>query len=330
MGAHILCALLSVLLVVMAKERNTTEDSGAVCQYLMLPESNNADPLPELPTPHPDAEEMWAWQLDVTKAEPEVVEEYRPTIAYEGGIVPMRASGHRIVDGRPAMAGLFPHQALVLGDGVNVCGGSLIRRTAVLTAASCTVPYSKFTIRLGTIHRTEESGSVWEVESVWAIAHPEYNKKSCLYLDVAIVFLPEPAPQSKFINVVALPSSRDVSKTFVGSTAHISGWGRTADASACSEVLQWAPVTVIPNSICEQFYKRGFIVDSMLCAGNKYSGACSGDSGSALVVKTKKGYKQIGVASFVSVKGCEETGQPAGYTRVTSVLDWIKKTAGFQ
>ncbi|XP_046982205.1 serine protease 1-like [Schistocerca americana] len=244
-------------------------------------------------------------------------------------MVLMREPVHRIVDGRPARAGQFPHQALVLGDGVNVCGGSLIRRTAVLTAASCTVPYSKFTIRLGTVHRTEECGSEWAVESVWAIAHPDYNKKFCLYLDVAIVFLPEPAPLSKFINVVALPSPRDINKTFVGSTAQISGWGRTADASACSEVLQWALVTVIPNSICKQFYRRDFIVDSMLCAGNKYSGACSGDGGSALVVKTKKGYKQIGVASFVSVKGCEETGQPAGYTRVTSVLDWIKKTAGF-
>ncbi|XP_046982201.1 uncharacterized protein LOC124551249 [Schistocerca americana] len=100
MGAHVLCALLSVLLVVMAEERNTTEDSGAVCQYLMLPESNNAGPLPELPTPDavtgnnagllpelptpdPETGKPGAWELGAPVAEPEDVEEYRPTPAYE-------------------------------------------------------------------------------------------------------------------------------------------------------------------------------------------------------------------------------------------------------
>ncbi|XP_047100000.1 serine protease 44-like [Schistocerca piceifrons] len=49
------------------------------------------------------------------------------------------------------------------------------------------------------------------------------------------------------------------------------------------------------------------------------------DHGGALVLKTKEGYKQIGIASFVYDK-CD-VPIPGGFSRVTYFLDWITKTA---
>lgn len=39
--------------------------------------------------------------------------------------------------------------------------------------------------------------------------------------------------------------------------------------------------------------------------------------------------RQIGIASFVSARGCQ-SGGPAGFTRVTQYLDWIKQATGLR
>ncbi|XP_046982357.1 chymotrypsin-like protease CTRL-1 isoform X2 [Schistocerca americana] len=198
----------------------------------------------------------------------------------------------RITDGKAARLGQFPHQALVLGDGTHICGGSLITKTAVLTTAYCTVKFDKFIIRLGTVHRTKNETTAWIIAAHWAVAHPDYSTEAYMSHNVAVVFLPQKAPLSN------------------GYIPH---------------TLQYAELTVVPNSVCEEGYGPGFILESTLCAGNKFKGFCSYDHGGALVLKTKEGYKQIGIASFVNDK-CD-VPIPGGFSRVTYFLDWITKTA---
>ncbi|XP_049944242.1 collagenase-like [Schistocerca serialis cubense] len=231
----------------------------------------------------------------------------------------------RITDGEAARLAQFPHQALVLGDGTHICGGSLITKTAVLTAASCTVKFDKFIIRLGSIHRTKNETTAWIIAAHWAVAHPDYSTEAYMSHNVAVVFLPQKAPLSSFIELITLPSFSEVNDTFVGKTALLSGWGKTGDDGYIPHTLRYAELTVVPNSVCEEGYGPGFILESTLCAGNKFKGFCSYDHGGALVLKTKEGYKQIGIASFVYDK-CD-VPIPGGFSRVTYFLDWITKTA---
>ncbi|XP_049944416.1 collagenase-like [Schistocerca serialis cubense] len=201
--------------------------------------------------------------------------------------------GARIVNGARALVGQFPHQALVLGDGVVLCGGSLISEHSVLTAAHCTVNFKKYHIRLGGIHMTEnDDTTIWTAEAIWARAHPEFNAFGKSINDVAVIFLPKRAPLSM---------------------------------RSPPDLLQWTQVKVVPNNVCAQFYDTGNVVESTLCAIGEHTGGCSGDSGSALVIKTKDGFKQIGVVSFGSAD-CD-TAKPSAYARVTSFLEWITRTA---
>jgi secreted trypsin-like serine protease len=53
-----------------------------------------------------------------------------------------------------------------------------------------------------------------------------------------------------------------------------------------------------------------------------------GDSGGPLVYQEDDGrYTEVGIVSFGAIAGCEK-GYPAGFTRVTSYLDWIESNTG--
>jgi secreted trypsin-like serine protease len=53
-----------------------------------------------------------------------------------------------------------------------------------------------------------------------------------------------------------------------------------------------------------------------------------GDDGGALVVNDNNGNSIVtGVVSFVSSRGCA-VGDPMGFARITSFVDWIQKNTG--
>jgi secreted trypsin-like serine protease len=52
-----------------------------------------------------------------------------------------------------------------------------------------------------------------------------------------------------------------------------------------------------------------------------------GDSGGPLVIGNVGNYTLIGVVSFGSTRGCA-AGDPMGFARVTSFVDWIRQRTG--
>ena len=73
--------------------------------------------------------------------------------------------------------------------------------------------------------------------------------------------------------------------------------------------------------------------DSMLCINYPGGNSCQGDSGGPLVAKPVGGdgvtpgenYEQIGIVSFGPLDNCSRSSWTM-YTRVTSILDWMKQT----
>ncbi|XP_043064510.1 serine protease 1-like [Drosophila ficusphila] len=231
----------------------------------------------------------------------------------------------RITNGNKAATNQFPYQvglAFKSSSGSWWCGGSIIANTWVLTAAHCTKGASSVTIYYGST--TRAVGTVTKkVSSSKFVQHASYNSVT-LNNDISLIKTPSVTftASIKKINLPAIASSYS---SYAGQTAIASGWGRTSDSvSASASTLQYAQLKVITNAVCQQTYGSSVVTSGVICVAstNKVS-TCQGDSGGPLALNSQL----IGVTSFVSSNGCEKN-KPAGFTRVTSYLIWIKSNSG--
>ncbi|XP_067636369.1 collagenase-like [Eurosta solidaginis] len=235
----------------------------------------------------------------------------------------------RITNGQTAAANKFPYQAgLSLFDGENwgICGGSLISKKWVLTAAHCTLNAVNVIVFLGSITPLDPIVRL-EVDKCNIKAHPEFDWESKLN-DIALIKIPA-VKYSAVIRPVSLPKCDSSYPTYVDETVVASGWGLTSDRdTSSSPVLQFANMKVISNEVCAEEYGSSVIKTGHLCTStDNRIGPCVGDSGGPLVLTSLM--LQIGIMSFHSEDGCE-AGLPAGYTRVTSYLGWIQENTGLR
>ncbi|KAH8372328.1 hypothetical protein KR093_011049 [Drosophila rubida] len=233
----------------------------------------------------------------------------------------------RITNGLPASVGQFPYQvglSFSSSSGGWWCGGSIIDNSWVLTAAHCTSGASSVTINYGATVRTSPK-LTQTVASSQFIQHASYNS-IVLRNDISLIKTAAVSFTAE-INKVDLPAIASSYSTYAGQKAIASGWGKTSDsATGVASTLQYEIFNVVSVETCQSTYGSLIASSKVICIAtpNKVS-TCNGDSGGPLVLESSK--VLIGVTSFVSSDGCE-SGAPAGFTRVTSYLDWIKENSG--
>ncbi|MDX2932677.1 S1 family peptidase [Streptomyces ipomoeae] len=197
------------------------------------------------------------------------------------------------------------------------CGGVVISRSMVLTAAHCLgedvlgAPPEQITdlkVITGRSELASKEGAEIPVHGVWI--NPKYNASTDAG-DFAVVTLAEPLPQS---SVIPMAGAGDPAYQ-PGTAAAVYGWGDTTGVGDYARSLRAAPVKVLADTVCETAYPGGaegrYLADSMVCAGELSGGkdACQGDSGGPLVAQGKL----IGLVSWGS--GCGVAGSPGVYTR---------------
>ncbi|XP_058453523.1 CLIP domain-containing serine protease B10-like [Malaya genurostris] len=251
----------------------------------------------------------------------------------------------RIYGGESTSLEEFPWYALLeyvtkKGERVFECGGSLINKRYVLTAAHC-LDNVKLddgeifaNVRLGE-HNTatdvdceEDDGEVTcsdppqNIGFEEVIVHPRYSKvDQNQHHDIALVRLDRDATLSKYVTPICLPEA-GFSPTKAGQNVTITGFGHTG-RKRHSGIKQKAHVPIVDPDQCQaKWGKRITVGDGQLCAGGHFNiDACHGDSGGPLM--TQRLYWTIeGIVSFGNRCGLE--GWAGMYTRVASYVGWIK------
>ncbi|XP_046602863.1 venom protease-like isoform X1 [Neodiprion virginianus] len=215
------------------------------------------------------------------------------------------------------------------------CGGALLSKTIVLTAAHCVTQRSPNMVRVGELdmNSNTEPAEPQDLRIESSTIHPDYSKPRH-YNDIAVVRLKTPVRYSEYVRPICLPP--DDGNLYENAAVTLTGWGDVKSDGKASPLLHKVEINVISNSQCNDRYRdalktsrniralpRG-IIDSQMCAKDRFGGrdACEGDSGGPIV--RHDGRRRIVVGIVSSGLGCGERDHPGIYTRVSRYTDWIR------
>ncbi|NWW68911.1 FA7 factor, partial [Ifrita kowaldi] len=237
-----------------------------------------------------------------------------------------QAYDSRVTGGTLCHRGHCPWQVILyFHRDLGFCGGSLIGRRWVLTAAHCLDLVSPQHVTLGE-HGTPVTAEFKEqkiaVERSWT--HPHYNSNN-YNGDIALLYLSSAAVLNEYVIPICLPSPNLAALlSEEGRVGMVSGWGATHDRGSTVRFLMKVRLPIVGLERCQQAMDR-LLTDSMFCAGHSTAAAdaCKGDSGGPFTVSHRNTWFLLGIVSWG--EGCAEEGKYGVYTRVSNYIPWIKE-----
>uniref|UniRef100_A0A3B4H0J5 trypsin n=1 Tax=Pundamilia nyererei TaxID=303518 RepID=A0A3B4H0J5_9CICH len=214
------------------------------------------------------------------------------------------ALGSEIINGKKADEKSMQYMASVQNNKKHTCGGFLVSKDFVMTAAHC-----RFDVVLGT-HDLRKENKKMRYGVKMICRHPAFKEVANgndimllkRYGSLASVSLPQ---GSCGYNCSLPPPENEI--------CSVAGWGPTEPGkSGYVNELQVLDVPIINKDKCQKLWRR--TLKNVICTGGY-----KGDSGGPLVCNESA----VGIVSFNNNNSCKYPDVPNVYTDISQFLPWI-------
>ncbi|KAJ6642103.1 Leucine-rich repeat-containing protein 15, partial [Pseudolycoriella hygida] len=247
-----------------------------------------------------------------------------------------------IQSGNEATRGQWPFAVVLynLRDSQHFCGGSLISRKHVLTAAHCVqAKYSEDILSpldlvaiLGAHNITNfDQDGVVRANVAQIYVNPDWDPYSSSFdADIAVLVLNEIVQFTNYIRPICMPTdSADINSATISVNGTIVGWGLTDNATSV-EILRYASIEALNEYSCYKANEAMEIYTSNRTFCGRFGNGIPdyGDSGGGFFVVSNYAWVQYGI---ISVMGTDSFGRISAdsvslYTNVKAFKNWIVET----
>ncbi|XP_041836644.1 trypsin-like isoform X3 [Melanotaenia boesemani] len=156
-------------------------------------------------------------------------------------------------------------------SGQHFCGGSLVHRYWVLTAAHCNIGKDQMMIVAGDYKVNIFEGTEQYAKPHRLVVHPLYNR-STNNADIMLIKLQAPMILNKFVSLAPLP--RQGTGVVEGHVCRVSGWGyNSLSGGQVPVTLRTVTVPIVSAARCNNSDSfNGNITANMICAGHRAGG----------------------------------------------------------
>jgi V8-like Glu-specific endopeptidase len=225
-----------------------------------------------------------------------------------------------IVGGEPYTAESYRNSAhvgfqVVWGAMMDVCGGTLLNSTTILTSATCfnRVYTDATTITaFRTMDMNRQRSNQMRISPSQIIRHPDYSASDINSPDFAIVKLARPFADTEHLGYPPLRES--VEAEHYG----LYGYGRDDNGQ----------MGVLRKNFKTKRDVRDHHDSRLIKFDQSNGGICGGDSGSALWVSFNKQIYLIAIADSMTAGDGKECRGSGYFRKVAPVMDWITAHSG--
>uniref|UniRef100_A0A4Y0BQE4 Peptidase S1 domain-containing protein n=1 Tax=Anopheles funestus TaxID=62324 RepID=A0A4Y0BQE4_ANOFN len=214
------------------------------------------------------------------------------------------------------------------------CGGSIIDRNTILTAAHCLytssgrIELDRLSVQVGRNQLSEASTRSQEHQAEQLIVHPGYSPDSVAD-DIALIRLATDITMTRYIQPVCLWNMEPNHELIVGRNGTVVGFGLT-EHDRVSDYLRQAAIEVVDSWTCIQSDRVAYgstLTAGMYCGGGKAGvSVCNGDSGGGMFFQFSDNWYVRGVVSFMPLREniglCDGTKYTV-FTDVAKYREWV-------